>query len=669
MEITRAMNSLRSKHHHYFAMFMLVFSSQAIFFNQAHAESEAVFDDLPSLDFDSLMAADIQVTSAMKRLQNKSDTAASIYVLTHNEIIQSGVTSVAQALTLVPGMQVRKLDNNQWAITSRSTAGRHSSKLLVMIDGQSIYNPGFAGVYWEAINVPLYDIDRIEVIRGQGGLLWGSNATNGVVNIITKHTMDTRDNLVQVATGTKQDYKADFRVGGDLSNYSSFRVSGGIEKSDAANKSDRELSANDDGKKQNINARGDINISDDLSLLAQFWYNNIDMGQNLRLADLNTNLATAVVDQYSLDYLQLMTRLDHRLSSDSNQMLQASFSSQRGDQAYYRDRFLTTDIDYQMNTLIKNTQFDWGINYRYTDVFIEESDYFSNISNVNHYDHFGGFVQFQFNLVPDKFKLIVGNRSERNSFTGWEHQPMVRFLWTPASRHSIWGAVSQGVRIPSFLEYNNMARIHSAYGIRTDIVGSNDIDAEKSVSKELGYRYSLSDVEVDVSLFHTKARNVLVIEPNVNDTFTYITYNFLSEGELTTYGGEATVHWRPYQRLSTELGYSFTSYQYDLPEGTEEAIGYDSSMRQIMAKANFELTNDHQFSVIYRIEDGEAYDTRAYAVLDVSWRWQVNEMLTFSLTGNNLLYGKHIEYGNSGEAYTIATYIEPSYLAQITATF
>ena len=180
--------------------------------------------ELPSLDLDELLATDVQVTSAMKRLQNVSETAASIYVLTHDEIISSGVTSVAQALKLVPGMQVRQIDNNQWAITTRSSAGRYSSKLLVMVDGQSIYNPGFAGVYWEALNTPLYDIERIEVVRGQGGLLWGSNATNGVVNIITKHTADTQGILIEGEVGSMTNLGASFRVGGNFANYNSFDI-------------------------------------------------------------------------------------------------------------------------------------------------------------------------------------------------------------------------------------------------------------------------------------------------------------------------------------------------------------------------------------------------------------------------------------------------------------
>jgi iron complex outermembrane receptor protein len=663
---------------HYFVIILILFSYFFIV-NNVRAESDATIDsdELPSLDFDALLAADVQVTSAMKRLQNKSDTAAAIYVLTNKEIMQSGVTSVAQALTLIPGMQVRKIDNNQWAITSRSVAGRHSSKLLVMVDGHSIFNPAFAGVYWEALNIPLYDIERIEVIRGQGGLLWGSNATNGVVNIISKHTADTRNTVVQASTATNSDYKADFRVGGDLANYSSFRIFGNIEESDASPKSARSisdfgLSPNDSAKKQSVGGRVDLNINDDLSFITQGWYNHVDMGQSLKLADLNDYTSTYKNDRYSLDYLQLMGRFEHRLSSVSNQMLQVSMSSQRGEQVYYHDNFLTTDIDYQMNTLINGVQLDWGLTGRYSDVAIEDTDYVTSINHINSYHHFGGFAQAQFNLLPNQLKLILGNRSERNSFTGWEHQPMARLLWTPHSNHTVWGAVSQGVRIPSFLEYNYSALTSSSssFGLPVLLTGDDEMDAETSISKELGYRYTDKSWNFDISLFHTKARDVMVVEdPTLDLSIPAITLDFVSDAKLTTYGGESVVKWQPTRLWSAELGYSFTAYRYDLPAGTNAAIGYDTDLNQIIAKSNFALTEQHDLFFVYRIEDGSGYDTKDFAVLDVTWNWQVSPSVTFSVSGNNLLYGKHIEYSNYNETYTVPTYIAPTYQAKIMAKF
>ena len=661
------------RHRHYIATVILL-SNQMLLPNNVMAEDESVYalEELPSLDFDDLMAADVQVTSAMKRLQNMSETAASIYVLTNKEIRESGVTSIPQALKLVTGMQVRQLDNNQWAITSRSTAGKYSSKLLVMLDGQSIYNPGFAGVYWEALNIPLYDIERIEVIRGQGGLLWGSNATSGVVNIISKHTTDTRSVYAQATTGNQIDHKVDFRVGGDLANYSSFRIFASSEETDASTKSTKSTSANDDGRKKSVGGRLDLSLNDDLSFITQAQYTSINMGQNLRLADLNTYQRVYLQDQYTREHFQIMAKLEQTLSSTSNQMIQASVSSQQGEQLYYKDDFVITDIDYQMNTLVKDVQIDWGVNYRYTAISIDETDYFSNIQDIDSYNHFGGFLQAQFTLMPEELKLIIGNRSERNSFTGWEHQPMARLLWTPHSKHTIWAAISQGVRIPSLLEYNNRALASSSSGIKTEVVGSENLKAEKSISKELGYRYAEKSWGLDVSLFHTKARNVLVVEPivYVDESFNpLIDLNFVSNAELTTYGGEAVFKWQPLDKITAELGYSITAYKYDLPDGTTEAIGYDSYLRQIIVKTQYALNAEHSIAAIYRIESGEAYDTNDFSVLDLTWNWQITPAVALSLTGNNLLYGKHLEYNNTNETYTVPTYIEPNYFAKITAKF
>jgi iron complex outermembrane receptor protein len=622
-----------------------------------------------SLELDELLATDVQVTSAMKRLQNMSDTAASIYVLSNKEIIKSGVSSVAEALKLIPGMQVRQIDNNQWAITSRSSAGRYSSKLLVMVDGQSIYNPGFAGVYWEALNIPLYDIDRIEVIRGQGGLLWGSNATNGVVNIISKHTSDTRNVFTEVETGSQVDARANFRVGGNLGHYSSFRIFGGLEKTDESSQSSQSIVANDEGEKKNIGGRVDLNINENTSLFAQTQYTHIELGQDLKVPDLQTYQKIYVEDQYARDHLQVMARLDNRVSIDSNQMFQASISSQKGDQLFYQDEFLIADIDYQMNTLIKNIQFDWGMNYRYNDISVEDTAYIKSIENIDSYNHYGGFMQVQFNLIPDKLKLILGNRSEKNSFTGWEHQPMLRLLWNPESKHNIWGAISQGVRIPSLIEYNGLALGASSQPVKAVITGSDEIEAEKSVSKEVGYRYNENIWGLDVSLFHTKARNALVVEKQIDLTLGQYSINLVSDAELITYGGEAILKWHPYEGLIAEFGYSFTSYEYDLPDGTDNALGFDSYLRQIIAKASYSITKNHSIYALYRIENGDGYKTDDFSVLDLNWNWEVSPSATLSISGKNLLFGKHLEYNNTSETYTVATYIEPSLLARLTMKF
>ncbi|WP_338049765.1 TonB-dependent receptor [Psychromonas antarctica] len=262
---------------------------------------------------------------------------------------------------------------------------------------------------------------------------------------------------------------------------------------------------------------------------------------------------------------------------------------------------------------------------------------------------------------------MLGNKSERNSFTGWEHQPMARLLWTPHSRHSFWGAISQGARIPSLIENNVIALGTSPFSIPTKIVGSADVDSEKSLSKELGYRYSANSWNMALSLFHTKAIDAIAIAPNFANSV--ISFNFVSNAELITYGGEAVIKWQLFEQLTTELGYSFTSYKYDLVSGTKAVIGYDSYLRQIISKINYSITADHSIFALYRIEDGDAYGTDSYSVLDLTWNWLISPVVALSLSGNNLLYSKHLEYNNTSETYTVATYIEPSYLAKITLKF
>ena len=662
--------------------------------------------EFPSLDLEELMATDIQTTSAMKRVQKTSETAASLYVLTNKELIMSGVTSVAQALSLVPGVQVRRIDSNQYAITTRAVAGRYSSKTLVMIDGQSIYNPSFAGVYWEALDVPIYDIARIEVIRGQGGLLWGSNATNGVINIITKHTEDTRGTLVQAHSGSDIEHKVNFRSGGDMGNRGTFRVYGSSERSYASDEGTR-IDPNDTNRKKTVGGRMDLSRADNFSLLFQGQYSDVETGQGMRLSDPDTYETLNVIDISKRDHSHMMMRAEHRLSDDSNQMLQASWSRHKGSQAIFVEDFVFWDVDYQMNTKLGSTQFDWGLNYRYNDLSSEATDYIESLNNEDDFSLYGAFVQAQFEMVPDKLKLILGNKSEHNTYTGWEHQPMAKLIWHPEPNHVAWASLSQGVRIPSLLEYDRVVSIiNQSVGsyyetgisqidesmVATVLRGTSDAEAERSFSKEIGYRYNDNRWSADISLFHTDAKNVLAVNPYLDpndlveqlagllalgDTAGALSLlssstsvnQFVYDAELESFGGEVVLGWQPADRLKAEVGYSYIHYDYDLAPNTVEAFGFSTIVRQAFLKGRVQLTDEHSFYSVFRVEDGEAYSTDDFTSLDLSWNWQIDPTYSFSLTGNNLLYSSHQEYANTSETFTIPTYIERSVVARVKAEF
>jgi len=658
---------------------------------------------LDALDIESLMGSDVQLSSAMKRLQSAKETAASVYVLSGQEITDAGVSSIPQALKLVPGMQVRQLDNNIWAISMRSSAGAYSSKLLVLVDGLSVYDPIHSGVNWQSLNLSLFDIDRIEVVRGQGSLLWGSNATNGVINIITKHSEDTRGTKISASTGTETDHDLTLRYGSDLGELGSFRISAQSRNTSESEEGLYDFEPNDYSQSESVMGRLDLNLRDDLFLLAQAQYQEQDIGNAIRVPNSLTNLNEPVADEDNRRNYSLMSRIENSVNRDTSQMLQVAYAGATSKNIYYEEQNDTLDIDYQRNTRLNTVQLDWGVNYRYADLSLGETDYIS--TQDGHYDmeQYGAFVQAQFEVSPDELKLIIGNKSEHNEMTGWEHQPTAKLVWTPDSRHSFWASVSRGVRIPSLLEYTATAKIggielskinsdlasyitDSIY-IAQYIQGNEDVKAETSISNEIGYRYNSVDWSADLSFFHTNADNVTALESSTsldeNDATTalvngglynylssaVVTQTFITDVELETYGGELVLTKQLSDSVKTELGYSFISMDYGLPDSTVYTLGSDSIIKQWMLKVSASVTKNQTIFGQFRYEDGEAYDTDDFYALDLSWNWKVSNMVTVGITANNLLNGSYLEYASTDQTLTIPSYVEPTVNAQVLLHF
>mgnify|MGYP005985281261 CR=1 FL=1 len=665
----------------------------------------AADSELNSFDLESLLATDVQITSAMKRTQVASKTAASVYVLSNEKIKNSGVTSIAQALTLVPGMQVRQIDGNKWAISARTPAGRFTSKLLVMIDGQSIYNPSFAGVYWEALNIPLYDVAKIEVIKGQGGLLWGSNATNGVVNIITKHSLDTRSVVGHVETGSNLNHRVSFRIGDDLSltKHSSYRVYASHESSGKSDKSSV-WNTRDDAKKTSLGGRLDITLDDDSSLIVQGDYTDIKIGQTLQLPSLVTHERMEVGEPEIRQHAQLMLRLDNRLSDTSNQMFQASISRQEGKQVYFNEEFNHYDLDYQLNMLSGSTQTNIGLNYRYNDIPFTGSEFINSIGMTESITQYGGFIQTNVFLIPNVLDLIAGIKSEHNNLTGWEHQPSIRLTWTPNESHFFWASVSQGVRIPSLTEYDYETLVNGVKikdfqvtgipiiddtRIRTVLKGDSDIEAETSISTEFGYRVNQNDWNLDLSLFHTNAKNALGVAPSISDAdlaavfgllgmgnipgvlgylqTATVDMTFLNDVKLISKGGDIVISWQPNVDVNLELGYNYTNYHYE--NAGNSILANDGELHQFFVSNTIKLTDEQTLFSLIRWEDGDAYNTDGYVALDLSWGWDITPDARLSLTGNNLLDSSHLEYGKTNDTLTVPTYIDRSVILGLSFNF
>ncbi|KVX02145.1 TonB-dependent receptor plug domain-containing protein [Shewanella frigidimarina] len=668
--------------------------------------AEESLSDL-DLDLDSLMAIDVQVTSAMKRTQSAFETASSIYVLTKEQITRSGVTSVPEALKMVPGLAVRQLDNNQWAISSRGVASRFSSKLLVMIDGQSLYTPEFAAVYWETLNVPLYDIERIEVIRGQGGLLWGSNATNGVINIITKNSIDTRGVHADVSSGSLLNVDTNLRYGGDIGNNGSFRVYGHVKDGQTSDKGFRMAPA-DFTEQQSAGARFDFTPNDQWSGLIQGDITQSTLGQNFHGVVDSSNRNISFTGSLDRTDARIMARLENRISPSANQMLQTSWLKQSGEQTYIQEEFESFDLDYQINFLYQDLQFDWGLNYRYSAISFAESTFIQSGGGFDNLQQYGTLAQAQYNVIADKLDFIVGVKVDHNDFTGWENQPLARLVWKPHNNQVVWLSASKSVLVPSLLMFNDKFIIDGQrveevspittgipeidrYHIRTYLNGNDKVKSEKSVSYEMGYRLSDTTWALDLSVYHTDTDNVAVIEidPNLDQfipvftmlqagqidaavqalTTTSINFDIVSNAGLTTEGGDVVLSWQPVDNFTAEVGYSYNTFNYDLVDNTFPAIGYDSTSRQLFTKADIHFFEQHNIFASLRVENSDAYRTDNYTALDITWNWAFQPNWAFAIMGKNLFAGSHLEYGNHGETYTQSTYIDESVTFKITAKF
>jgi len=674
----------------------------ALFGSNLAAETVHEIEDL---DLESLLSTDVHITSAMRRTNVASETPASVYVISKEKIRDSGVTSVAQALALAPGVQVRKIDNNKWAIGIRNPSGRFSSKLLVMVDGQSIYNPAFAGVYWEALKIPVYDIERIEVVRGHGGLLWGSNATSGVVNVITKHSIDSRSTRLGAATGSTLEHRGEFRFGGDLEvgRYGSYRVYGSVEHNDHSDESAK-WQPRDSGKARNIGGRIDVAISDETSLLFQGDYTEVKLGQTLGLPDSLTHAETEFADLQKRQHGQLMFRLDNQLSEQTSQMLQLSASLQKGRQLYAVEKFKHYDIDYQINTLIDDIQIDAGVNYRYNQTPFGQSDYITSQNYVDYIRQYGGFVQARFPFLDEKLNLILGNRSEHNSLTGWEHQPSARVTWAPNETDFFWGAISRGVRIPSLVEYDYQTEVQGVQigdvvttgqplidnlRLKSILRGSNTVEPETVVASELGYRHSHEKWNFDLSLFHSKAKNSVAVSPSIDPTVLPTVQGFLlggdvpgavaylntqsvdlniaADAEVESVGTEIIVSGMLAPWISTEFGYSYAEYRQS--NSGQSYVTVDGKTQQVFLAAHMKLAPTHRLYSQVRWEDGKIYNTDDFTALDITWNWDINRDTSVYVAGYNLLEDSHLEYARTSELFDTPTLIDRSFAIGITVDY
>ncbi|MDH5458688.1 MAG: TonB-dependent receptor plug domain-containing protein, partial [Nitrospinota bacterium] len=408
-------------------------------------QSENLSSDLTRLTLEQLM--DIQVTSVSKGEEDFSKAASAIFVLTQEDIRRSGVNTIPEALRMVPGVQVAQIDSSTWAISARGFNSRFANKLLVLVDGRSVYTHVFAGVFWDKQDLVLEDVERIEVIRGPGGTLWGANAVNGVINIITKNAHETTGGQVSAGGGNLDRFIGSIRYGEKIGDDAAVRVWGKYYNRNnlddlQGNPAPDEFEAERGGMRLDWDASESNSFTFQGDVMAgEYAGKTSDAVDSLSFAPTTTD----IVRDSQVRAANFITRWKHRFSDTSDMALQFYYDHDNRESRVMKELTVDTyDIDFQHRfQLGDRNEILWGLGHRFIHDSFENSigiSYFPD-SNLNYISN--AFIQDKIALIHDELYLTLGSKFSINNFTGLEIQPNARLAWTPNDKHTVWAAVSR----------------------------------------------------------------------------------------------------------------------------------------------------------------------------------------------------------------------------------
>jgi iron complex outermembrane receptor protein len=596
--------------------------------------------------------ADIDVTSVSKYAEKFSAAAAAVAVLTQEDIERSGVTNIPDALRLVPGLDVARVDAHTWAISSRGFNDIFGNKLLVMIDGRTVYTPLFSGVFWEVQDTLLEDIDRIEVVRGPGATLWGANAVNGVINIITKSARDTQGLLIAAGGGTEDLGFTNIRYGVKVSDDAFLKVYAKYFNRDSSVlANDRD--AHDAWDMYRAGFRFDWEPSKENLFTFQ---GDIYAGQQDEPYAVPTTtfpFAGKIISTDNVSGGNLLGRWSHRFSPDSELTLQAYYDrTVRNSPIFGEDRD-TGDVDLQHRFAWGDRQkLIWGLGFRATHADIKNSLNVSLFPSDRTLSLYSAFVQDEISIVPEYFRVTIGSKFEHNDFTGFEIQPSARALWTPGHSQTIWASISRAVRTPSEAEsdirLNPAPPVPLPPGLLT-IFGNPNMVSEELLAYELGYRIQpIEQLKLDLTGFYNDYDNLRTLEPIrpgpvspskvANELF----------GE--TYGAEISATAQVTKRWRLQASYSYLEAQFHRERGshdnlTESTVEGSSPHNQFFIRSLLDLGWNIQFDSTLRYVDTLATPKiPSYVTLDLRLAWSPRKGVELAIVGQNLLDDRHPEF-------------------------
>ena len=625
----------------------------------------------------------IQVTSVSKKEQRLSNAGAAVFVIAEEDIRRSGATNIPDLLRMVPGVQVARIDANAWAISIRGFNTRYSNKVLVLIDGRSVYSPSFSGVFWDHQAVPLEDIERIEVIRGPGAAVWGANAVNGVINIITKSSQATEGGLLRAGTGTVDNASGLLRYGGTAGRSGSYRVFGQYSRiADGALANERQGA--DGWRRLNGGFRSDSDLGarDSLTVEGNVFSNS--EGQT-RWPGFSAALPLkdAFSDTITARGGDLLGRWNHILQGGSDMSLQIYADAYRRVDLGVPETHKALDIDFQHHvTWGSRNDIVWGLGYRTTHSGLASQD-ISSVPGGRTDSLYSAFVQDEIRIT-DALRFTAGSKFEHNAYTGFEYEPMLGLTWALNSRQAIWSSASRAIRQPALTDASLDAVIGDIPlpgGLVERVVlrGNPSVKAEQLRDYEAGYRAQLNKrVSVDIAFFASFYRRLETVEypatlplPDRHTGVLLVPLTFDNKAHAKNLGSELSATWTVTSRWRLSPGYSFLRFQCQPDPGSTDHGGDvfrgDAPQHMFQVRSLFNLSKnldfDNSLYYVSRLPDG---DTPPRARLDSRIAWRAGEFLEFSVTGQNLLRPRTFEFGDASVAGTQA---ERSVFGQITWRF
>lgn len=640
----------------------------------------------PSLSGASLEELmDIEVTSVSRKEQSLSKTGAAVFVIGQEDVRRSGAANIPDLLRMVPGVEVAQIDASHWAIAVRGFNSLYSNKVLVLIDGRTVYVNTFSGVMWDQINVPLEDIERIEVIRGPGGTIWGANAVNGVINIITKNAAETKGALITAGSGSIQSADALAQYGGGMGPDAAYRVLGRFLNVESSSLPGGARGA-DGWRAAQTGGRSDWDFTPDDALSVQGDFLSSHGGGSVDHAFAGPPpVAISEINPLTNTSGDLLVRWDHNPGNGSSTSLQIYDNAMRRNEEGMRLGNNTLDLDFEHRFHIgRHQDVVWGLDFRgmWDDLISspESSLRFTEPHGVNHL--YAGFLQDEVQIGKSLF-LTLGSKLEHNSFTGIEYEPSAQLVWSWTDRYTLWASAARAIRQPDRSDYDTQLDFgtQNVPGFGTALItvsGDSAVQAETLKDFEGGYRARINGaLSLDLTGFLSFYDHLQTSEPGPpqivlvsGEPILILPLTLESMAHARNFGAEFFATWRVRPRWKLNAGYSLIHMDVQRDAGSQDrgnaATAGSSPSHQFEIRSMLNLRGNIEWdNSLKYVSSLPGQNIAAYARLDTRLGWKLGEYLELSICGQNLGQRQHLEFLDTSSGL-LSTEVHRAVFAKLT---